>query len=183
MCYNFQCRLVLDLYILFQSFRTVSLTQTLGCNFKYQLHCIVACVIIITLNRFLNLKWLINLSSFILFKIAFEKEKSEKHSYRKSSWVLPVHKYDLVKFFPSPFFINFLVFIFKIAVDFMLRNFINAFLNCKYIFNIFKNEFLVLCTVTTIFTNVTNLYNRFLFFLRLSRFLLFYVCWFCSSYS
>ena len=161
MCYNFQCRLVLDLYILFQSFRTVSLTQTLGCNFKYQLHCIVACVIIITLNRFLNLKWLINLSSFILFKIAFEKEKSEKHSYRKSSWVLPVHKYDLVKFFPSPFFINFLVFIFKIAVDFMLRNFINAFLNCKYIFNIFKNEFLVLCTVTTIFTNVTNLYNRF----------------------
>ena len=46
----------------------------------------------------------------------------------------------------------------------MLRNFINTFLNCKYIFNFFKNEFLVLCIVTTVFTNVINLCNIFLFF-------------------
>ena len=39
----------------------------------------------------------------------------------------------------------------------MLRNFINTFLNCKYIFYIFKNEFLVLCIVTTVFINVINL--------------------------
>ena len=45
----------------------------------------------------------LNLSSFILFKIAFRKEKSEKHSYRKSSWVLQVSKYDSVKFFPGTF--------------------------------------------------------------------------------
>ena len=55
MCYNFNYRLVFDLYILFQSFRAVLITQKLGSNFKYQLHCIMACVII-TLNRFLNLK-------------------------------------------------------------------------------------------------------------------------------
>ena len=35
MCYNFDCRLVLDLYILFQSFRAVLITQKLGSNFKY----------------------------------------------------------------------------------------------------------------------------------------------------
>ena len=54
MCYNFNYRLVLDLYILFQSFRAVLITQKLGSNFKYQLHCIMACVIMITFNRFLN---------------------------------------------------------------------------------------------------------------------------------
>ena len=70
MWYNFNCRLVSDLYILFQFFQAVLITQKLGSNLKYQLHCIVACVIIITLNRSLNLKWLINLSSFILFKLA-----------------------------------------------------------------------------------------------------------------
>ena len=70
MCYNFNYRLVLDLYILFQSFRAVLITQKLGSNFTYQLHCIMACVIIITLNRFLNLKWLINLS-FIFSKLAY----------------------------------------------------------------------------------------------------------------
>ena len=70
MCYNFNCRLVLDFYILFQSFRAVLITQKLGSNFKYRLHCIMACMIIITLNRFLNFKWLINLSSFIFFKLA-----------------------------------------------------------------------------------------------------------------
>ena len=35
MCYNFNCRLVLDIYILFQSFRAVLITQKLGSNFKY----------------------------------------------------------------------------------------------------------------------------------------------------
>ena len=70
---------MLDLYFLFQSFRTGSITQKLGCNFKYQLHCIMACMIIVTLNRFLILKWLINKSSFILFKVAFGKEKSGKY--------------------------------------------------------------------------------------------------------
>ena len=39
--------------------------------------------------------------------------------------------------------------------------YVNAFLNCKYVFNIFKNGFLVLCVV---FTNVTNLCNVFLIF-------------------
>ena len=57
------------------------------------------------------------------------------------------------------FFIKFLVSIFKIIIDFILRNFINVLLNCKYTFNIFKNEFLLLCIVYTIFTNVTNLFN------------------------
>ena len=99
MCYNFNCRLVLDLCILFQSFQAVFVTQKLGFNFKYQLHCIVACVIRIFLNRFLNLKWLINLSSFIFLKLANLTIKS----YSKSSWVLPINKYDLVKFFPSLF--------------------------------------------------------------------------------
>ena len=99
MCYNFNCRLVLNLCILFQSFQAVFVTQKLGFNFKYQLHCIVACVIRIFLNRFLNLKWLINLSSFIFLKLANLTIKS----YSKSSWVLPINKYDLVKFFPSLF--------------------------------------------------------------------------------
>ena len=155
MCYNFNCRLVLDLCILFQSFQAVFVTQKLGFNFKYQLHCIVACVIRIFLNRFLNLKWLINLSSFIFSKLAYLTIKN----CSKSSWALPVNKYDLVKFFPSLFFIKFLVSIFKTIINFILRNFINVLLNCKYIFNIFKNEFLVLCIVYTIFTNVTNLCN------------------------
>ena len=61
MCYNFNCRLVLDLQIFFQSFSAVLLTQKLGSNLKYQPHCIMGRVIIITLNRFLNLQWLINL--------------------------------------------------------------------------------------------------------------------------
>ena len=100
MCFNFNCRLVLDLYILFQSFRTVLITQKLGSNLKYQLHCVVACVIIITLSRFLNLKWLINLSSFICCKLAYLTIKN----YSKSWWVLPINKYDLVSFFPSLFF-------------------------------------------------------------------------------
>ena len=148
---------MLDFYILFQSFWTVFITQKLGCNFKCQLHCIVVC-------RFLNLKRLINLSSLILLKLAFRQEKSRKHSYNNSSWALPVNKYNLPKFFPSPFFINFLVSNLKMTFDFTLKNFINALLNCKYIFNIFKKEFLVLCIVNTIFTNVTNLYNIFLIF-------------------
>ena len=101
MCFNFNCRLVLDLYILFQSFRTVLITQKLGSNLKYQLHCVVACVIIITLSRFLNLKWLINLSSFICCKLAYLTIKN----YSKSWWVLPINKYDLVSFFPSLFFL------------------------------------------------------------------------------
>ena len=161
MCYNFNYRLVLDLYILFQSFRAVLITQKLGSNFKYQLHCIMACLILITFNRFLNLKWLINLSSFIYSKLAYLAIKT----CSKSSWGLPINKCNLVKFFPSLFFIKFLVSIFKTIIDFILRNFINAFLNCKYIFNIFKNEMLVLCIVYTIFTNVTNLCNIFLNFM------------------
>ena len=88
-------------------------------------------------KQVLNHKWLINLSSFILLRVAFGRE-SEKNSYRKSSWVLPVNKYDLAEFFPSPFFIYFLVSIFKTPIDF---NF--YFLTVTYIFNIFKNEFLV----------------------------------------
>ena len=100
MCYNFNCRLVLDLYILFQSFRAVFITQKLGSNFKYQLYCIVACVIIITLNRFLNLKWLINLSSFIFFKLSYLRIKN----YSKYLWALPINKYDLIKLSPSLFF-------------------------------------------------------------------------------
>ena len=99
MCFNFNCRFVLDLCILFQSFQAVFVTQKLGFNFKYQLHCIVACVIRIFLNRFLNLKWLINLSSFIFLKLANLTIKN----YNKSSWVLPINKYDLVKFCPSLF--------------------------------------------------------------------------------
>ena len=93
MCYNFNYRLVLDLYILFQSFWAVLITLKLGSNFKYQLHCIVACMIIITLNRFLSLKWLINLSSFIFSKLACRTIKN----YNKSSWALPINKYDLVR--------------------------------------------------------------------------------------
>ena len=89
MCYNFNCRLMLDLYILFQSFR-VLITQKLGSNFKYQLDCIMSCVITITLNRFLNLKWLINLSLFIFSELAYLTIKN----YSKSSWALPINKYD-----------------------------------------------------------------------------------------
>ena len=58
----------------------------------------------------------------------------------------------------------------------MLRIFINVFLSCKYIFNIFKNEFLVLCIVSTIFTNVTNVCNRFLIFYDYLNF-----CYFITS--
>ena len=73
MCYNFNYRLVLDLYIIFQSFRAVLITQKLGSNFKYQLHSTMKCLIIITFNKFLNPKWLINLSSFIYSKLAYLK--------------------------------------------------------------------------------------------------------------
>ena len=151
---------MLDLFILFQSFRAVLITQKLGSNFKYQLHCIMACVIIITLIRFLNLKWLLNLSSFNYSKLVYLITKT----YSKSSWALPINKYDLVKFFRSLFFIKFLLSFFETIINFMLRNFINVLLNCKYIFNIFKNEFLVLCIAYTIFTNVTNLCNTFSIF-------------------
>ena len=97
MCYNFNYRFVLDLYILFQSFWAVLVTQKLGSNFKYQLHCIMACMIKITFNRFLNLKWLINLSSFIYSKLAYLEIKT----CSKSSWAIPTNKYNLVKFFRS----------------------------------------------------------------------------------
>ena len=66
--------------------------------------------------------------------------------------------------FHSLFFIKILVSIFKTIIDFILRIFIKVFLNCEYIFNIFKNEFLVLCIVYTIFASVTNLCNIFLIF-------------------
>ena len=135
MCYNFNCKLVLDLYILFRSFWAVLITQKLGSIFKYQLYCIMACTIIITLNRYLNLKWFINLSSFILSKIAYLTIKN----YRKSSWTSPIKKYDLVKFFPCQFFIIFIVSIFKTIIDFILRNVVNVLLNCKYVFNILMN--------------------------------------------
>ena len=135
MCYNFNCKLVLDLYILFRSFWAVLITQKLGSIFKYQLYCIMACMIIITLNRYLNLKWFINLSSFILSKIAYLTIKN----YRKSSWTSPIKKYDLVKFFPCQFFIIFIVSIFKTIIDFILRNVVNVLLNCKYVFNILMN--------------------------------------------
>ena len=115
---------MVDLYVLFQSFRAVLITQKLDSKFKYQLHCIVAYVIIITLNRFLNLKRLINLSSFIFFKLANLTIKN----YSKSSWVLPINKYDLVKFFSSLFFIKFPVFIFKMIIDFILRILLMYFL-------------------------------------------------------
>ena len=108
MCYNFNYRLVLDLYIIFQSFEGVLIAQKLGSNFKYQLHCIVACLIIITFNRLLNLKWLINLSLFIYSKLANLTIKT----CSKSSGALLINKYNLVKFFPSIFFIKFLVSIF-----------------------------------------------------------------------
>ena len=83
MCYNFNFRLVLYSYILFESFPAVLITQKLDYNFKYQLNCIMTCVIIITLNRFLNLKWLINLSSFTFSKYAYLTIKN----YSKSSWL------------------------------------------------------------------------------------------------
>ena len=177
MCYNFNCRLVLDLYIHFQSFQAVLITRKIGSNFMYQLHCIMACVIIIILNRFLNLKWLLNLSSFIFTKLAYLTIKN----YSKFLWALPIKKYDIVKLFTNLFFIKFLVSIFKMIIDFILRNFINVLLNCKYIFNIFINEFLVLCIVYTIFTNVTKLCNIFLIFynyLISFFFFFFYYFWF-----
>ena len=40
----------------------------------------------------------------------------------------------------------------------------NVLLNCKYIFDIFKNDFFASCIVYAIFTNVTNLCNIFLIF-------------------
>ena len=123
MCYNFNYRLVLDLYILFQPFWAVLITQKLGSNFKYQLHCIMACMIIITLIRFLNLKWLINLSSFNYSKLAYLTTKT----YNKSQWALTINKYDFVKFFPSLFFIKVLVSIFKSIINFISRNFINVY--------------------------------------------------------
>ena len=116
-------------------------------------------MIIITLNRFLNLKWFINVSSFILLKLSFWNEKIEKHSYSKFSWVLSVNKYNLVNFFPSPFFINILVFIFKTTIDFMLTNLVDAFLNYKYISKIFENDILILCIITTIFNMFLIFYN------------------------
>ena len=81
MCYNFNCGLVLDFHILLQSFQAVLITQELGSDFKCWLHCAVVCVIIITLIRFLNLKWLINLSSFNYSKLAYLTTKT----YSKSS--------------------------------------------------------------------------------------------------
>ena len=118
MYYNFNCRLVfVDLYILFQPFQTVYMTQKLDSNFTYQFQCIVTCVIITTL-RFLNIKSLINVSFFIFFKLVSGKVKGKEHSYGKSSWVLPIIKYDLVKFCPGQFFINLLVFVFKAMIDF-----------------------------------------------------------------
>ena len=70
----------------------------------------------------------------------------------------------MVKFFSNLFFIKILVSNFKTIIDFILRNFINAFLNCKHIFNIFKNEFVVLCIIYTNFTDFTNRCNIFLIF-------------------
>ena len=133
--------MVLDLYILFQSFQKVFITLNLSFNFKYQLHCIVACVIIRTLNRFLNLKWLINMSSFIFFKLASEKENSEKHSNSKSSWILPIIKYDLIVCFPGSFLIKFLVSIFKTMIDFMLRNFLMYFLTVNIFLTFLRMNF------------------------------------------
>ena len=87
-----------------------------------------------------------------------------QQTYSKSSWALPINKYELVKFFPSLFFIEFVVSIFETIINFILKNFMNVLFNWKYIFNIFKNGFLVLCIVYTIFTNVTNLCNTFSIF-------------------
>ena len=129
---------MVDLYIFFsQSFRAVLITQKLGSNFKYQLHCIMACLILITFNRFLNLKWLINLSSFIYSKLAYLTIKT----CSKSSWALPINKYNLVKFFSSLLSIKFLVSIFKTIINFVLRNFINVLLNCKYIYTFLRKIF------------------------------------------
>ena len=100
------------------------------------------------------------MSSFNYSKLAYVTTKT----YSKSSWALPINKSDLDKFFASLFFIKILVSISKAIINFILRSFINVLLNCKYIFNIFKNEFLVLCIVYTIFTNVTNLCNTFSIF-------------------
>ena len=102
-CCNFNYRLVLHLYILFKSFQAVLITQKLGSNFKYQLHYIMACVIMITFNRFLNLKWLVNYPSFIYSKLAYLTIKT----CSKSSWALPINKYNLVNFFLAYFLSNF----------------------------------------------------------------------------
>ena len=63
----------------------------------------------------------------------------------------------------SLFLIKFLVSIFKIHS-------INVFLNCKCIFNIFKNDYFVLCIVYTFFINVANLCNIFLIFYNFLNF-------------
>ena len=73
-------------------------------------------------------------------------------------------KISLTHIFPGPFFINFLVCIFKMAIDFMLRNFIMHFLILNIFLTFSRMIFLVLCIVTTIFTNATNLCNIFLIF-------------------
>ena len=120
----------------------------------------MACLLLITFNRFLNLKWLINLSSFIYSKLAYLTIKT----CSESSWALPINKYNLVKFFPSLFFIKFLVSIFKTIINFISRNFIDVLLNYKYIFNIFTNAVLVLCIVYTIFTNALTFVIYFQYF-------------------
>ena len=51
MCYNFNYRLVLDLYIIFQSYEGVLITQKLGSNFKYQVHCKLAYLTLKTCSK------------------------------------------------------------------------------------------------------------------------------------
>ena len=126
-----------DFHIIFQSFRAVLITQELGSVFKCQLHCAVECVIMITLIRFLIFKLHINLSSFNYSKLAHLTTKT----YSKSSSALPINKHDLVKFFPSLFFIKFLVSIFKLIINFILTNFIDVLLNCKYISTFLRIKF------------------------------------------
>ena len=55
---------------------------------------------------------LINLSSYIFFKPANLTTKN----YSKSSWVLPINKYDVVKFFSSLIFYQMRVFFINIRV-------------------------------------------------------------------
>ena len=72
-CHNFNCRLVSDLYILFQSIQRVFITQKLGCNFRYQFR---AC----DYNNFkqvLNFKWFISSSSFMYLNLLSGKKKAE----------------------------------------------------------------------------------------------------------
>ena len=120
----------------------------------------MACLIIITFNWFLNLKWLINLSSFIYSKLAYLTIKLAANNHG----LYQLRNITQSNFFLAYFFIKFLVSIFKTIINFILRNFINALLNFKYMFYIFKDEFLVLCIIYTIFTNVTNPCNIFLLF-------------------